>query len=60
MKLNSVKDSNDVKMADFPVLVVCSVKREIVHTSHTICRLAPIDNRKYPYVAKILNLSVHR
>ena len=43
MKLNSIKNSQDVKMADFSVLAVCSVKREIMHTSHTLCRLAHID-----------------
>ena len=53
MKLNSIKNSKDVKMADFPILAVCSVKREIMHTSHTVCRLAPIDHHKYPYVRKM-------
>ena len=43
MKLDSIKNSKDVKMADFPVFDVCSVKREIMHTRHTVCRLAPVD-----------------
>ena len=60
MKLNSIKNSKDVKMADFPVLAVSSVKREIMNTRHTRCRLAPVDHHAYPYVAKMLNMYVHR
>ena len=59
-KLNSIKNSKDFKMADFPVLAVCSVKREIMHTSYTLCRLAPIKHHACPYVTKMLNLSVNR
>ena len=59
-KLNSIKNSKGVKMADFPVFAVCSVKREIMHTSHTLCRLALIQYHACPDAAKMLNLSVQR
>ena len=58
MKLNSIKNSKDVKMADFPVLTVHSVKREIMHTSHTFYRLARIQHHACPNEAKMSNLSV--
>ena len=59
IELNSINNSKYVKMADFPVLAVCSVKREIMHTSHTLCRLAPIDHHAYTIMWQT-NLSVHR
>ena len=52
MKKKSIKNSKDVKMAYFDVLALCSVKHEIMHTSHTLCRLALIDHHAYPYLAK--------
>ena len=57
-KLNSIKNLKDVKMADLPEFGVCSVKREIMHTSHTLCRLARIQQYACPDVAKMLNMSV--
>ena len=57
-KLNSIKNSKDVKMADFPAFAVCSVKREIMQTSHTLCRLARIQHHACPDAANMLNLSV--
>ena len=60
MKLNSIKNSKDVKMADLLAFAVCSVKREIMHTSHTRCRLARIQHRACADVATILNLSAKR
>ena len=39
---------------------LCSVNREIMHTSHTLCRLAPKKHLACPDVAKMLKLSVHR
>ena len=58
MKLNSIKNSKYIKMADFPVLAVCSVKRKVMHTSHTLCRLAPIYHHAYPYLEKKICLCI--
>ena len=46
--------------ANFPVYAVCSVNREIMHTSHALCRLAPKKHLACPDVSKIFNLFVHR
>ena len=57
-KLNSIENSKDVKMADYHAFAVCSVKREIMHTSHTFCRLARIQHHACPNEANMSNLSV--
>ena len=59
-KFNENKHLKDVKMVDFPVFAMCSVNREIMHTSHTLCWLALKKHLAYPDVAKMLNLFVHR
>ena len=47
-------------MADLPDFAMCSVNREIMHTSHILCRLASKKHLACPDVSKMFNLFVHR
>ena len=53
---NFIKNQNseDVNLANFPVYAVCSVNHEIMHTSHTLCWLAPKKHIACPDVSKKL------